>query len=144
MLKLIPIVPRVIWYSRNRITKDESNKCVLRWDIPLFAGQIPGANPAIPGMFPNMFPLATSQVSFILFPSLIMRDDVFIHFTMFSFVFFKLQPFSALPVMPVQAMTQQVKDDFQLREAYLLSLLALLSLTLARLWFTKYTGYTTC
>ncbi|KAJ1400113.1 U2 snRNP auxilliary factor, large subunit, splicing factor, partial [Sesbania bispinosa] len=41
------------------------------------AGQIPGANPAIPGMFPNMFPLATSQ------------------------------PFSALPVMPVQAMTQQ-------------------------------------
>ncbi|KAK7401491.1 hypothetical protein VNO78_13017 [Psophocarpus tetragonolobus] len=43
------------------------------------AGQITGANPAIPGMFPNMFPLATSQ----------------------------LQPFSALPVMPVQAMTQQ-------------------------------------
>ncbi|XP_057453918.1 splicing factor U2af large subunit B-like isoform X2 [Lotus japonicus] len=42
-------------------------------------GQIPGANPAIPGMFPNMFPLATSQ----------------------------MQPFSALPVMPVQAMTQQ-------------------------------------
>ncbi|KAK7334431.1 hypothetical protein VNO80_26188 [Phaseolus coccineus] len=42
-------------------------------------GQITGANPAIPGMFPNMFPLATSQ----------------------------LQPFSALPVMPVQAMTQQ-------------------------------------
>ncbi|XP_022637299.1 splicing factor U2af large subunit A isoform X2 [Vigna radiata var. radiata] len=40
-------------------------------------GQITGANPAIPGMFPNMFPLATSQ------------------------------PFSALPVMPVQAMTQQ-------------------------------------
>ncbi|MED6132725.1 hypothetical protein PIB30_021551 [Stylosanthes scabra] len=43
------------------------------------AGQIAGANPAIPGMFPNMFPLATSQ----------------------------MQPFSALPVMPVQAMTQQ-------------------------------------
>ncbi|XP_016204580.1 splicing factor U2af large subunit B isoform X1 [Arachis ipaensis] len=43
------------------------------------AGQITGANPAIPGMFPNMFPLATSQ----------------------------MQPFSALPVMPVQAMTQQ-------------------------------------
>ncbi|XP_052727266.1 splicing factor U2af large subunit A isoform X4 [Vigna angularis] len=40
-------------------------------------GQITGANPAIPGMFPNMFPLATNQ------------------------------PFSALPVMPVQAMTQQ-------------------------------------
>ncbi|KAH1113214.1 hypothetical protein AAZX31_04G235800 [Glycine max] len=41
------------------------------------AGQITGANPTIPGMFPNMFPLATSQ------------------------------QFSALPVMPVQAMTQQ-------------------------------------
>ncbi|KAK7258269.1 hypothetical protein RIF29_32857 [Crotalaria pallida] len=40
-------------------------------------GQITGANPAIPGVFQNMFPLATSQ------------------------------PFSALPVMPVQAMTQQ-------------------------------------
>ncbi|KAG5036313.1 hypothetical protein AAZX31_04G235800 [Glycine max] len=43
------------------------------------AGQITGANPTIPGMFPNMFPLATSQ----------------------------MQQFSALPVMPVQAMTQQ-------------------------------------
>ncbi|KAL5752720.1 hypothetical protein ACOSP7_022916 [Xanthoceras sorbifolium] len=41
------------------------------------AGQIPGTNAAIPGMFPNMFPLATGQ------------------------------PFGALPVMPVQAMTQQ-------------------------------------
>ncbi|XP_015890215.3 splicing factor U2af large subunit B isoform X2 [Ziziphus jujuba] len=40
------------------------------------AGQIPGASPTIPGMFPNMFPLATGQ-------------------------------FPALPVMPVQAMTQQ-------------------------------------
>ncbi|KAJ4714449.1 U2 snRNP auxiliary factor large subunit [Melia azedarach] len=40
------------------------------------AGQIPGANATIPGMFPNMFPLATGQ-------------------------------FGALPVMPVQAMTQQ-------------------------------------
>ncbi|PON67704.1 U2 snRNP auxilliary factor, large subunit, splicing factor [Parasponia andersonii] len=41
------------------------------------AGQMPGANPTIPGMFPNMFPLATGQ------------------------------QFGALPVMPVQAMTQQ-------------------------------------
>ncbi|XP_059456172.1 splicing factor U2af large subunit B isoform X2 [Corylus avellana] len=41
------------------------------------AGQIPGTSPTIPGMFPNMFPLATGQ------------------------------PFGALPVMPVQAMTQQ-------------------------------------
>ncbi|XP_038705695.1 splicing factor U2af large subunit B-like isoform X4 [Tripterygium wilfordii] len=39
-------------------------------------GQMPGANPAIPGMFSNMFPLATGQ-------------------------------FGALPIMPVQAMTQQ-------------------------------------
>ncbi|KAI8017079.1 Splicing factor U2af large subunit B [Camellia lanceoleosa] len=42
-----------------------------------FAGQIPGSTPAIPGMFPNMFPLASGQ------------------------------QFAALPVMPVQAMTQQ-------------------------------------
>ncbi|XP_062154958.1 splicing factor U2af large subunit B isoform X2 [Alnus glutinosa] len=41
------------------------------------AGQIPGTSPTLPGMFPNMFPLATGQ-------------------------------FGALPVMPVQAMTQQV------------------------------------
>ncbi|KAI3777284.1 hypothetical protein L1987_47083 [Smallanthus sonchifolius] len=40
------------------------------------AGQVPGATPAIPGMFQNMFPLASGQ-------------------------------FGALPVMPVQAMTQQ-------------------------------------
>ncbi|XP_058722044.1 splicing factor U2af large subunit B-like isoform X7 [Vicia villosa] len=43
------------------------------------AGQITGASPAIPGMFPNMFPMATSQ----------------------------LQQFNTLPVLPVQAMTQQ-------------------------------------
>ncbi|KAL6993613.1 hypothetical protein U1Q18_011726 [Sarracenia purpurea var. burkii] len=42
------------------------------------AGQIPGATPpAIPGMFPNIFPLASGQ------------------------------QFGALPIMPVQAMTQQ-------------------------------------
>ncbi|ONH96782.1 hypothetical protein PRUPE_7G151700 [Prunus persica] len=41
------------------------------------AGQIPGTSPTIPGMFPNMFPLATGQ------------------------------QFGSLPVMPVQAMTQQ-------------------------------------
>ncbi|GFY94016.1 U2 snRNP auxilliary factor, large subunit, splicing factor [Actinidia rufa] len=42
------------------------------------AGQIPGTTPpAIPGMFPNIFPLATGQ------------------------------QFGALPIMPVQAMTQQ-------------------------------------
>ncbi|XP_009794023.1 splicing factor U2af large subunit A [Nicotiana tabacum] len=40
------------------------------------AGQVPGTNPAIPGLFSNMFPLASSQ-------------------------------FGALPMMPVQAMTQQ-------------------------------------
>ncbi|GKU94557.1 hypothetical protein SLEP1_g8035 [Rubroshorea leprosula] len=40
------------------------------------AAQIPGTNATIPGVYPNMFPLATSQ-------------------------------FGALPVMPVQAMTQQ-------------------------------------
>ncbi|KAE8682041.1 Splicing factor U2af large subunit B [Hibiscus syriacus] len=42
------------------------------------AGQVPGTtNPTLPGVFPNMFPLTTGQ------------------------------PFGALPVMPVQAMTQQ-------------------------------------
>ncbi|KAJ8545847.1 hypothetical protein K7X08_018430 [Anisodus acutangulus] len=40
------------------------------------AGQLPGANPSLPGMFSNMFPLASGQ-------------------------------FGALPIMPVQAMTQQ-------------------------------------
>ncbi|XP_030974316.1 splicing factor U2af large subunit B isoform X1 [Quercus lobata] len=40
-------------------------------------GQIAGATPSLPGMFPNMFPIATGQ------------------------------QFGALPVMPVQAMTQQ-------------------------------------
>ncbi|XP_048128201.1 splicing factor U2af large subunit B-like isoform X5 [Rhodamnia argentea] len=41
------------------------------------AGQIPGTAPPLPGMFPNMFPLGAGQ------------------------------PFGTLPVMPVQAMTQQ-------------------------------------
>ncbi|CAI0410004.1 unnamed protein product [Linum tenue] len=42
-----------------------------------YTGQIPGANPALAGMFPNMFPLTAGQT------------------------------FGTLPVMPVQAMTQQ-------------------------------------
>nr|KJB74747.1 hypothetical protein B456_012G005600 [Gossypium raimondii] len=41
------------------------------------SGQIPGTSPTLPGVFPSIFPLATTQ------------------------------PFGALPVMPVQAMTQQ-------------------------------------
>lgn len=28
----------------------------------LYTGQLPGATPIIPGMFPNMFPLAAAQV----------------------------------------------------------------------------------
>ncbi|KAI3471072.1 hypothetical protein Pfo_027735 [Paulownia fortunei] len=44
--------------------------------IAAFTGQMPGTTPTIPGMFPNMLPLASGQ-------------------------------FGALPVMPVQAMTQQ-------------------------------------
>ncbi|XP_004506427.1 splicing factor U2af large subunit A-like isoform X2 [Cicer arietinum] len=42
-------------------------------------GQISASNPTIPGVLQNMFPMATSQ----------------------------MQPFSALPMMPIQAMTQQ-------------------------------------
>ncbi|XP_011656492.1 splicing factor U2af large subunit A isoform X5 [Cucumis sativus] len=49
----------------------------LTTNCMVLLGQIPGTTPAIPGMFPTMFPLATGQ------------------------------PFGALPVMPVQAMTQQ-------------------------------------
>ncbi|PPD70367.1 hypothetical protein GOBAR_DD32754 [Gossypium barbadense] len=51
---------------------------VLTWPLQLQQWQIPGTtNPTIPGVFPNMFPIATGQ------------------------------PFGPLPVMPVQAMTQQ-------------------------------------
>ncbi|KAI3768058.1 hypothetical protein L2E82_18490 [Cichorium intybus] len=49
---------------------------ILAGAAAVTAGQVPGATPAIPGMFQNMFPLASGQ-------------------------------FGALPVMPVQAMTQQ-------------------------------------
>ncbi|KAH1248307.1 Splicing factor U2af large subunit A [Glycine max] len=63
----------------SAVAESESSEFVLRCNFPSFAGQITGANPTIPGMFPNMFPLATNQ----------------------------MQQFSALPVMPVQAMTQQ-------------------------------------
>ncbi|XP_057498740.1 splicing factor U2af large subunit B-like isoform X2 [Actinidia eriantha] len=52
--------------------------CRLHPETIAYFGQIPGTTPpAIPGMFPNMFPLATGQ------------------------------QFGALPIMPVQAMTQQ-------------------------------------
>ena len=37
--------------------------CFLSSSIISFAGQIAGATPALPGMFPNMFPIATGQVS---------------------------------------------------------------------------------
>ncbi|XP_019465470.1 PREDICTED: splicing factor U2af large subunit A-like isoform X4 [Lupinus angustifolius] len=59
------------------IVPQDNYEFALRCNLPGFSGQITGANPAIPAVFQNMFPLATSQ------------------------------PFSALPVMPVQAMTQQ-------------------------------------
>ncbi|KAI8553233.1 hypothetical protein RHMOL_Rhmol05G0000400 [Rhododendron molle] len=57
----------------------EDDSCsVQECNSSAFAGQIPGTTPpAIPGMFPNMFPLPTGQ------------------------------QFGALPIMPVQAMTQQ-------------------------------------
>ncbi|KAG5546930.1 hypothetical protein RHGRI_012838 [Rhododendron griersonianum] len=57
----------------------EDDSCsVQECNSSAFAGQIPGTPPpAIPGMFPNMFPLPTGQ------------------------------QFGALPIMPVQAMTQQ-------------------------------------
>lgn len=41
----------------------------LRFSLISLAGQIPGATPAIPGMFPTMFPLATGQV-ILLIPDL--------------------------------------------------------------------------
>ncbi|XP_024982793.1 splicing factor U2af large subunit B isoform X2 [Cynara cardunculus var. scolymus] len=49
---------------------------ILAGAAAVTAGQVPGTTPTIPGMFQNMFPLASGQ-------------------------------FGALPVMPVQAMTQQ-------------------------------------
>jgi len=57
----------------------EDNSCsILESNSSVFAGQISGATPpAIPGMFPNMFSLPSGQ------------------------------QFGALPIMPVQAMTQQ-------------------------------------
>jgi len=127
------------------VAKSENNELVLRRNIPLFAGQITGANPAIPGMFPNMFPLATSQVFFYsFFPALVVQFEVNINFTLFLFLsFFKLQPFSALPVMPVQAMTQQVKMLFS--EMKLHSLLFNMTfLDYGWSGCTEFTGYTTC
>ena len=44
--------------------------CFLSSSIISFAGQIAGATPALPGMFPNMFPLATGQVCSFLSLSL--------------------------------------------------------------------------
>ncbi|XP_021992610.1 splicing factor U2af large subunit B isoform X1 [Helianthus annuus] len=73
--------------SRSR-SRSKSSKRVSGFDMAppasailagaaaVTAGQVPGAAPAIPGMFQNMFPLAPGQ-------------------------------FGGLPVMPVQAMTQQ-------------------------------------
>ncbi|KAK6121931.1 hypothetical protein DH2020_044321 [Rehmannia glutinosa] len=62
-------------------------------------GQMPGTTPSIPGMFPNMLPLASGQVSSFLFiysSSLIQFLNIYL-----------MAQFGALPVMPVQAMTQQ-------------------------------------
>ena len=59
----------------RRVKKSEF---VLRYNIALFAGHAIGANPAIPRMFPNMFPLVISQVYFCFFlPTLVMQCDVF-------------------------------------------------------------------
>ena len=73
MLKLVPIGAKgSIWFLCTRIAESESSEFVLRCNFPSFAGQITGANPTIPGMFPNMFPLATNQVFFVsLFPAMV-------------------------------------------------------------------------
>ena len=73
----------------QRVKKSEF---VLRCNIPLFAGHAIGANPAIPRMFPNMFPLVTSQVYFLfLFAnSGYAMQCFFIYFTHSCF-FLKLQ-----------------------------------------------------
>jgi len=70
------------------VAKIENNELVLRGNIPLFAGQITGANPAIPGMFPNMFPLATSQVFLDSFFRALVQFEFNINFTLFLFLSF--------------------------------------------------------
>jgi hypothetical protein len=57
----------------------------MHYPFVALAGQITGASPAIPGMFPNMFPMATNQVFLFLFPTLVVLDSS-IKFTIFLFV----------------------------------------------------------
>jgi hypothetical protein len=47
----------------------------MQYPFVALAGQITGASPAIPGMFPNMFPMATNQVFLFLFSTLIVLDS---------------------------------------------------------------------
>lgn len=47
-----------------RMIRDCVLLCILISICVALVGQIPGANATIPGMFPNMFPLATGQVLF--------------------------------------------------------------------------------
>lgn len=60
-----------------------------------------------------MFPMATSQVYLSLFvPTLVLYGLAYINLCLPVPVLLKMQPFSALPMMPIQAMTQQVEEDF--------------------------------
>nr|ABU45195.1 unknown [Petunia integrifolia subsp. inflata] len=69
------------------------------------AGQVPGTNPSIPGMFSNMFPLASDQV-LPQIPSYYTSNGLLIFSFLIHLVcgFFQCGPF---PVMPIQEMTQQ-------------------------------------
>lgn len=81
--------------------------------MPIFAGQITAPNPTIPGVLQNMFPMAPSQVYLPLFFS---HSWLFYKFWLtlicLPVLLLQMQQFSALPMMPIQAMTQQVKKDF--------------------------------
>lgn len=70
-----------------------------------FAGQT-GTTPAIPGMFPNMLPFGTGQVCVTFMFKIRFIPSYFYYFNLVLFVY--LQQFGVLPVMPIQAMTQQV------------------------------------
>lgn len=124
----------LIYYDSKRLKFKTIN---FSWGaIPLFAGQISGANPAIPGVFQNMFPLATSQVSFFLSNSGL-QHRFFINFTIFFVCLSEVAAFQCSPCHASSGYDATGKIGFSMRSEYLFFPLALLPLIMARLWITK-------
>jgi hypothetical protein len=90
--------------------------------------------------------LLVRYISFYLSPLFVLYGLAYINFCLPVFLLLKMQQFNALPMMPIQAMTQQVEKDFSVIFWFIFffpfSIIGIILRT--SLMCEIYTGYSTC